>query len=146
MSSQHFSSSDSSVSGIAKTQLKSLSIQGRWLEIDHARERLLDAWAEHESMVVRAHDWFRLSQEARAAHPENARFAEIDAELERLEVEGAALLDALPTDPATGLQTIIENLAVAERIVVEDENPVGHGLVARAIRDLELLNVAHKPA
>lgn len=112
------------------------SIQMRWLKSDRERQLLLLAWAEHESALLRRHGWLRMAEEARASHPENAKFVEIETRLDRLEKESAALIAALPTDPTTDLNTILENLQVAECLVVEDEDPVGHGLIARAVRDL----------
>lgn len=127
------------------SHLERESVQARWLKIDRERQLLLEAWAEHENALAHSIGWLRMTDEDKASHRENAKFVEIENRLDHLDEEGARLLAALPTDILTDLSAIVENLQVAAGLVVEDEDPIGHGLIVRAVRDLTALRCVTDP-
>ncbi len=84
-------------------------------------------------------NWYRLSPDQQAAIPEGARLAEIDGQLDLLEVEGQALLKAMRPRPAKSIEAVMANLAVAGRLIFVEDHPEAHGLIVRAVRDLAQL-------
>jgi len=114
----------------------SVAICHRWLAIDAEQRRLQLEWGTLEGWLITKRNWYRLSPDQRAAIPEGARLAEIDARLDMLEVEGHALLKAMRPKPAKSIKAVVANLAVAARLIFVEDHPGAHGLITRAVRDL----------
>jgi hypothetical protein len=77
-----------------------------------------------------------LSPSERAAVPEGAKLAEIDAQVDVLEEESQILLGALLAATTTCVAAVTGYLSVAEVLLREEDHPEVHGLIARAVRDL----------
>ena len=114
----------------------SVAICFRWLAIDAEQRRLQLESGTLEGWLITKRNWYQLSPDQRAAIPEGARLAEIDARLDLLEVEGHALLKAMRPKPAKSIEAVVANLAVAARLIFVEDHPEAHGLIARAVRDL----------
>jgi len=108
----------------------------RWLAVDAEQRRLQLEWGTLEGWLITNCSWYKLSTAERAAIPEGARLAEIDARLDVLEVEGHALLKAMRPKPAKSVEAVIANLSVAARLIFVEDHPEAHGLITRAVRDL----------
>lgn len=108
----------------------------RWLAIDAEQRRLQLEWGTLEGWLITNRSWYKISPAERAAIPEGARLAEIDARLDVLEVEGHALLKAMRPKPAKSVEAVIANLSVAARLIFVEDHPEAHGLITRAVRDL----------
>ncbi|AZS20725.1 hypothetical protein CSW63_08740 [Caulobacter sp. FWC26] len=116
-----------------------LAICQRWIAMDIEHRQLLAEWGTLEGWLIRHRRWFRLSPDERAAVPEGARLAQIEARLDVLETDSNALLKAMRPAPAKSVEAIIANLAVAGRLIFEEDHPEAHGLIVRAVRDLAKL-------
>ena len=114
----------------------SVAICHRWLAIDAEQRRLQLEWGTLEGWLITKRKWFKLTSDQRAAVPEGARLAEIDARLDVLEVEGHALLKAMRPKPAKSIEAVVANLSVAARLIFVEDHPEAHGLITRAVRDL----------
>jgi hypothetical protein len=111
----------------------------RWLALKAESEKLLTAWSEHESWLARHHDWYRLSDVERSALPEARKLVQIHAQLDTLDQESEALLETLPTTPATSMAAVIANLTVAAGLLCDEDHPEVRGLIVRSVRDLASL-------
>ena len=116
-----------------------IDICRRWLAIDAEQRRLQLEWGTLEGWLMTKRNWYRLSPDQQAAIPEGARLAEIDGQLDLLEVEGQALLKAMRPRPAKSIEAVMANLAVAGRLIFVEDHPEAHGLIVRAVRDLAQL-------
>lgn len=116
-----------------------IAICQQWLAVDAEILRLQNEWSGHETWLARTHGWLGLSLSERAAVPEGAKLAEIDASLDVLEEDRQALLKVLPQTPATSVAAVIANLSVAEGLLSEEGRPEVRGLILRAVRDLAVL-------
>jgi transposase len=117
-----------------------IAICQRWLEIEVERGHLQIAWGRHESWLARERNWFGLSQAEREALPEASKLRELDERMEALSDEGWALLDQLPSTPATSVAAVIANLTIAGTILGPEDYPTVHQLVVRAVDDLVALS------
>lgn len=113
-----------------------LSWQKRWLALDDYRLGLLDAWCELHGRLERQVGWFALSDAARAEVEQTSGLSDIDTTLRLIHRRLRSWLRALPTDPTGDLAVVTASLQVAERLLPVEENPVVHGLISRAVRDL----------
>jgi len=111
----------------------------RWLALKAESEELLTAWSEHERWLARHHDWYRLSDVERSALPEAKKLVQIDAQLDSLDQESEALLETLPTTPATSMAAVIANLTIAAGLLCDEDHPEVRGLIVRSVRDLACL-------
>jgi hypothetical protein len=131
------------VAGLAPASVPgdpALAICQRWLAVDVERRRLQLEWGSLEGWLIEKRKWFRLSDDEKAAIPEGARLAEIDARLDVLEEEDQALLKAMRPTPAKSVEAVIANLSVAGGLIFEEDHPEAHGLIVRAVRDLAVLS------
>jgi hypothetical protein len=117
-----------------------LAICQRWIAVDAEYHRLLTEWGNLEGWLIKKRRWFRLSSHERAAIPEGARLAEIEARLDVLEEENQTLLKAMRPAPAKSVEAVIANLSVAGCLIFEEDHPEAHGLIVRAVRDLAKLS------
>jgi hypothetical protein len=117
-----------------------LAICQRWLAVDAERRRLQTEWSNLEGWLIERRRWFQLSSSERAAVPEGARLADIDARLDVLEDENQALLKEMRPTPAKTVEAVIANLSVAGGLIFEEDHPEAHGLIVRAVRDLAVLS------
>jgi len=69
----------------------------------------------------------------------SAPISGVEARLRVLFKLRSNMLRNLSKKPASTMGEIIENVAVAERLVVREENPQAHDLIARVLRDLVAL-------
>ena len=112
----------------------------QWIAMDVEHRQLLAEWGTLEGWLIKNRRWFRLSPDERAAVPEGARFSQIEARLDELEIEGHVLLKAMRPAPAKSVEAVIANLSVAGRLIFEEDHPEAHGLIVRAVRDLVKLS------
>ena len=108
------------------------------MDVEH--RQLLAEWGTLEGWLIKNRRWFRLSPDERAAVPEGARFSQIEARLDELEIESHVLIKAMRPTPAKSVEAVIANLSVAGRLVFEEDHPEAHGLIVRAVRDLTKLS------
>ena len=116
-----------------------LAICRQWIAMDVEHRKLLAEWGTLEGWLIKNRRWFLLSAEERAAVPEGARFSQIEARLDVLEIHSNALLKAMRPTPAKSVEAIIANLSVAGRLIFAEDHPEAHGLILRAVRDLAKL-------
>lgn len=117
-----------------------LAIAQQWIAVDAEQRSLLAEWGNLEGWLIKNRRWFRLSADERAAVPEGARLAEIEAWLDVLEEESQILLKAMRPAPAKSVEAVIVNLSVARGLIFEEDHPEAHGLIVRAVRDLAKLS------
>jgi hypothetical protein len=120
----------------AATPDPTIAICQKWLAVEDEWSRLSLLWGDVEARLMREHGWHRLSEEERRTLPIGRQLSEIDARLDVLFEEREALLQALPSGPATSVAEIIAKLSVAERLIFEEGHSVVHGLIVGSIRDL----------
>lgn len=114
----------------------------RWLAIDAERQQLLSLWDDIEARLMNEHGWDRRSTAEPRVLPDDHRLSEIDARLDVLFQEDQALLEALPSAPATSVAAVIAKLGVAERVILVADPPLVRDLIVQSIRDLTILNGA----
>lgn len=108
----------------------------RWLALDDCRIRLLDAWCDGQRVLENHPGWFGLSDQARAEAERASGLTDIDTSLRKIHRRLRRLMRKLPTEPSLDISGVVANLRVAERLLPFEENPVVHGLIKRAARDL----------
>lgn len=113
-----------------------LSWHKRWLALDDYRLGLLDACCELQSRLERQGGWFELSDAARADAERTSGWSDLDNTLRLIHRRLRQWLRALPIEATDDLAVVVANLQVAERLLAVEEDPVVHGLISRAVRDL----------
>ncbi len=108
----------------------------RWLALDDHRLRLLDAWCDLQRRLEGRAGWSALSEEARVEAERASGLSDIDANLRFIHRRLRRWLRALPTELSHDVEGVAANLCVAQRLLAAEENPVVHGLISRAVRDL----------
>ena len=81
-----------------------------------------------------------MSPSERAAVPEGAKLAEIDAQVDVLEEESQILLRALLVAATPCVPAVISYLSAAEVLLREEDHLEVRGLISRAVRDLTVLD------
>lgn len=112
----------------------------KWLAIEAERNRLTLAWGRCETLLFNKCRRQNISAPRQSDTPEAHKLEEIGARLEALDLESDALLKGLPTRRATSAAAVIANLSVAAALIYPDDHPEAHGLIVRAVRDLETLS------
>jgi len=115
------------------------SSQSRWLDIDSERRALLLKWSEEEEKLAPPGRQLPFVEEQSELRLRAHCLSEIDTRLSVLNGLRLQLLRKLPKKRASTLGEIIENVAVAKRLVAREDNPQAYGLIARALRDLKKL-------
>jgi len=110
--------------------------QKTWLALDDYRLGLLEVWCERQSRVERRADWFQLSEAARERVEQANGLTDLDTLLRQMDRHLRLALRRLPTEPSVCLESLTDNLRIAERLLPPEENSVAHGLISRVIRDL----------
>ena len=108
----------------------------RWLSLTTHIERLQDRWARLEGWLVREHDWLQLSPAEQQALPWAQELRDIDGCLDVLFERRERLLASLPASGVASMDSAIIRLAVVERLILPDDHPEAHSLVAGVRRDL----------
>lgn len=114
--------------------------QSRWLSLDDHRLRLLNEWCECQRLLENQPGWFAFSDAARAELERNSGLSEIDGNLRAIHRRLRRWLRSIPHEPSRTIDGVVANLLVAERLLPIEENPIVHGLITRAARDLCLLH------
>lgn len=109
----------------------------RWLALDDHRLRLLDGWCELQRQLERQVGWFALSDGARAEIEQTSGLSDLDTTLRLIHRRLRHWLRSLPKDATDDLGVVTASLQVAERLLPAEENPLVHGMIARAVRDLK---------
>ena len=109
----------------------------RWLALDDHRLRLLDGWCELQRRLERQVGWFALSDAARAEVEQTSGLSDLDTTLRLIHRRLRRWLRTLPTDSTDDVAVVTASLQVAERLLPAEENPVVHGMITRAVRDLK---------
>lgn len=108
-----------------------------FLVVDLRIERLTSRWGNLETTAADTHKaWWDLSEDQRRTLPEGREMAEIDETLKGLFREREGLLKALPELATRGADGLLGKLAVAARAIHPDDEPLIHGLLVDAARDL----------
>lgn len=108
-----------------------------FLAVDRRIERLDERWGDLETMAITVHKkWWNLREDQRKALPEGRKMAEIDQIIEGLLRERERLLKALPELATRGVDGLLGKLVVAARTIRPEDDPLGHGLLVHAARDL----------
>lgn len=108
-----------------------------FLAVDVRIERLTSRWGALETMAADAHKaWWDLAEDQRRALPEGREMADIDQTLKGLFRERERLLKGLPELATSGADGLLGKLVVAARAIHPDDEPLIHGLLAEAARDL----------
>lgn len=108
----------------------------RWLTLDDHRLQLLETWCDLQRWLERQLGWFAMSNYERAEMEETSGLSDLDVTLRVIHRRLRRWLRALPTDPTDDIAVVTARLQIAERLLPAEENPVVHGLIARAVRDL----------
>ncbi len=106
-----------------------------WLELDAEVGRLSGRWSEVETWLAREWGWFALTPAERHSLPQAAEMFEIDRRIEELCEERDRLLERLSATPASDMGAVAGKLAVAIRLL-EDEEGLAHRLVVDAAKGL----------
>lgn len=104
----------------------------RWLAIDLEINQLSQKWATLETQMARNFGWFGLSATERHALPQASLLYAIEGQLDRLSDERERQLESLAQLGATDLNEAANKLAVALRILDDEEGPA-YNLVSDAV-------------
>jgi len=124
---------------VAAMSERSPSTQSRWLELDNERRALLQTWGQQSSDLISEERSLSSTRGQFEDGADTRQLSEIDARLHVLNKLRLRLLVKLPKRQAKTLHEIIENVAVAARLVAREDNPHGHDIIVRALRDLRTL-------
>lgn len=106
-----------------------------WITLDLKIGRLTLRWSQFETLMVREHRWFGLTETERRALPQAAEMNEIDDTLEALFHQRERMLERLSRLRADTLDGVASKLTVAARLLQCEEHPA-QPLVAGALREL----------
>ncbi|WEK40764.1 MAG: hypothetical protein P0Y50_03895 [Candidatus Brevundimonas colombiensis] len=113
-----------------------MSWHRRWLALDDAHKRQVEAWDRLNAHLERQPGWFALSEDYKAEVQRLCGLAEIEDRMRVIHRRLRRSLRALPKTPCRDLDGVVANLRVAERLLPPEENRIVHGLIVRAARDL----------
>jgi len=85
---------------------------------------------------VREHDWLQLSPAEQQALPWAQELRDIDGCLDVLFERRERLLASLPASGVASMDSAIIRLAVVEHLILPDDHPEAHALVAGVRQDL----------
>ncbi len=115
---------------------EAVDIAQRWLA-KRAQARLwMGRWSRLETWLARRHGWYDLDEAQQRTLDAAQRLYAIDARLDGLEAEQAALLARLVSSPARSPNGVIAKLVVAKELLDPEGEPHTHRLVADAWREL----------
>jgi len=115
---------------------EAVDIARSWLA-KRAQARLwMGRWSRLETWLARRHGWYGLDEAQQRALDAAQRLYAIDARLDGLEAEQAALVERLVSSPARSPKGVIAKLVVAEELLGPEGEPHAHRLVADAWREL----------
>lgn len=114
---------------------ETVALCAEWIALDLETGRLILRWSQLETLMVREHRWFGLTDAERRTLPEAAEMYEIDDTLEALFHRRERLLEPLFRLKVNTLYGVASKLAVAARLLPHEEHPA-QPLVAGAVRDL----------
>ena len=106
-----------------------------WIALDLKIDRLAQRWARLETLMARKHHWFAPTPAERQALPGASEMFEIDEVLEALSRQREQMLQPLSRLQADTLHGVASKLAVAARLMLQEENPA-HPFVDSAVREL----------
>lgn len=112
----------------------------RWLTLDDQRLVLLDRFCELQRHLEEQAGWFALTDSAQAEIEKISGLSDIDASLRSIHRQLRRWLKGAPTHSACDMAVVTASLEVAKRLLPAEENPVAHGMIARAVRDLKQLS------
>jgi hypothetical protein len=113
-----------------------------WLAIDTQARHLTARWARLETNAARTMDWFSLPDEDQASTTFGVEMARIDRELSLLFERREAELEAVARLKAQDLAGVASKLAVASRLLAEEDSPAAR-IVAGALADMQNLGWPH---
>lgn len=118
-----------------------------WIRLDKEHDALTRRWQELETHLVRARNWFKLSDAERQLVPEAVEMRAISKNLGALFASRSDLFTRLPQMKAASLQGVCAKLKVAAASIFPDENPEAHALLQNTLMDLQTLleTGAHLP-
>lgn len=111
----------------------------RWLALDDHRLHLLDRWCDLQQQAEQKAGWFALPEAERTEIAETSGLSDLDTTLRLVHRRLRRWLRMVPTHPVNDIAVVTASLEVAKRLVPAEENPVVHGMITRAIRDLTQL-------
>lgn len=117
----------------------------RWLALDDHRLLLLDRLCELQRHLEKQVGWFALSDEARAEIEKSSGLSDLETSLRLVQRRLRRWLPGAPTHSADDMAVISASLEVATRLLPAEENPVVHGMITRAVRDLKHLRSPAEP-
>ena len=118
---------------------EAVDVAQRWLA-KRAQARLwMGRWSRLETWLARRHGWYDLDETQRRALEAAQRLYAIDARLDGLEAEQAALVERLASSSARSPNGVIAKLVVAEELLGPEGEPHAHRLVAEAWRELSAM-------
>jgi len=112
----------------------------KWLALEAERNRVETEWQRYGILLSQKFRWHELTDAERDRLPETHILDGMTAHLEVLDLRSDALLRLLPTGPAASTAAVAANLTVAKTLLGSGAEPDVHGLITRAVRDLEALN------
>ncbi|WP_295193387.1 hypothetical protein [uncultured Brevundimonas sp.] len=110
-----------------------------WLALDDQHNRYLDAWSELNGRLERQPGWFALTDTEKDAAQYASGLSELEAHLRILHRRLVRSLRKMPTNPSRDFDAVLANLRVAERLSPPEEHAVVHGILKRAVRDLDAI-------
>lgn len=111
----------------------------RWLALDDHRLHLLDRTCKIQQQLEREAGWFGLSDVARTEIEQKSGLFDLEVALRLVHRRLRRWLQVVPTLPADDMAVVTASLEVAKRLLPAEENPVVHGMLTRAVRDLREL-------
>jgi hypothetical protein len=102
-------------------------------------ERLQLRWAKREAALMRQQRRSSLRDGESDEPFADEELVEIEATLEKLNQQSAALLQSLIACSVRDLRGVLAKVAVALAIVPQDENEIAHALLASVLRDVARL-------
>lgn len=113
-----------------------------WLALDDQHNRHLEAWCELNGGLERKPGWFALTDAEKDAAQHASGLSELEALLRIMHRRLVRSLRKIPTSPSRDFDAVLANLRVAERLSPPEENAVVHGILRRAVRDLDAIRRA----
>jgi hypothetical protein len=111
----------------------------RWLAMNAEAERLQLRWAKREAALMRLQRRSSLGDGVSGEPFADEELVEIEATLEKLNQQCAALLQSLIACSVRDLRGVLAKVTVALAIVPQDENENAHALLASVLRDVALV-------
>lgn len=111
-----------------------------WLAVNAKIEHLQSRWSKLEGWLGREHSWFDLSPAEQQALPWANELRDIDGCLGLLFERRDKLLEKVPICSAITIGSVINRLAVVERLIEAKSHSEAHALLVKSRQDLIVMS------